>query len=207
MRISYFLILGGSQELTEQQQQQIERKKELQQQTSALLLRLTRSLRTCKRNVDTLSPKVFRPNVSSLRAAVDSVLHVAERVKTVSIISTLVLKRLSQRAVSIADLMYIPNGSYTSPFYCYLLRIKAILSLAMRVAAIIHGYAEMMASGDLVPQEKGGKEDSGVLVDYKESAGDMELADHPQQSKRENTQDVQTDEETWKTSTAGPHAW
>ena len=188
-------FLEDSQELTEQQQQQIERKKELQQQTSALLLRLTRSLRTCKRNVDTLSPKVFRPNVSSLRETVDSVLHVAERVKTVSISSTLVLKRLSQRAASIADLMYIPNGSYTSSSYCYLLRVRAILSLAMRVAAIMHGYTEIMTSGDLVPQKKGSQDDSGVLIEKKGDAGEMEFPDHPQPNKEEKTQDVQMDEE------------
>ena len=182
--------LGDSQELTEQQQQQMERRKELQQQTSALLLRLTRSLRTCKRNVDTLSPKVFRPNVGSLRAAVDNVLHVAERVKNVSISSTLVLKRLSQRAASIADLMYIPNGSYTSSSYCYLLRVRAILSLAMRVAAIMHGYTEMMTSGGLMPQEKGSKEDSGVLVDKKGCAAEVEFTDQPQPNKDEKTQEM-----------------
>lgn len=192
----------------------MERRKELQQQTLALLLRLTRSLRTCKRSVDTLSPKVFRPSVSSLRAVVDNVLHAAERVKSVSVSSTLILKRLCQQAASIADLMYIPSGSYTSSSYCYLLRVRAILSLAMRVAAIMHGYTEMMTSGDLVPQEKGSKEDSGVLVEKERDAGDMELADQRQelQNKQEKTQGVQMDkesgvDETCKPPTAGPHAW
>lgn len=117
---------------------------------------------------------------------------------------------MTQRAASIADLMYMPNGSRTGSSYSCLLRIRAILSLAMRVAAILHGYTEMMASGDsYVPQEIDGEKCNGVSID-KEEGGDMELTD---QHKEGKTQDVQmaeksSSEGTFKTSaTNGACTW
>ena len=140
--------------LENDEEQLLEARKRLQEQISSLVIRLTKALRICKRKVDTMSPKVFRPSVSKLREAVDRALYDAERLKRVAISTTFALRRMIQRAAAVSDGMYIPSYKQTSASSCSLLRVQNLLKMAMRTASLVQAYTEKMAYGDFRPLDK-----------------------------------------------------
>ena len=133
------------------EQQQLIAKKKLRQHISVFLLQLIKCLNSCKREVYTLSPNLVRPNISSLREAVDNALFVVERVKRVSVKATPALKRMIQTAATVARAVYIPDSMHsttTRSHYHSLLRTRRFLNLAMRVATVLHAFTEKLGSGD-----------------------------------------------------------
>ena len=101
-----------------------------------------------------MSPKVFRPSIMKLREAVDRALYVAERLTRVAISTTFTLKRVTQRAAAICDQMYIPSNLQTSASSCSLFRVKNLLKLVTRTAALLQVYTEKMAYGDFSPLDR-----------------------------------------------------
>ena len=130
-------------------------KKKMQQEASTLLSQLTKCLSTCKREVFSLSPSLVRPDVNKIKDAVDNALFTAERIIRVSIKSTAALKTMTQTAVSIARVVYIPenmHSSATRSSYHKLLRIRRFLNLALRVATVLYSYTVKMYTGEIIPQ-------------------------------------------------------
>ena len=131
-----------------------EARKRSQEDITSLLLRLTKVLRICKRKVDTMSPKVFRPSVLKLREAVNNTLCVAERLERVTVSTTCALKRATLRAAAISDQMYIPTNMQTSSLSCFLIRLRNLMKLASRTATLVEAYTEKLAHGDYGSLEK-----------------------------------------------------
>ena len=139
-----------------QQQQTLdqEKKKQLKRETADYLLKLNKCLRVCKRKVDSLSPKVIRPNVSQLRSAVDAAIFGADICQSTSVSSTATLHRLIQRAVTVSNLIYIADNVRSNSAYCCLVRIRSILNLTLRVSAVLNAYARQLAGQNVRVVEK-----------------------------------------------------
>lgn len=169
-------------------------KRGLQQQTPGLLLKLTQYLRICKRKVDVLSPRMFRPNVSQLKSAVDIAHYVAESVKSTSVSCTAALHRMTVRAENISNVMHIAENMYSPTVYSSLVRIRNTLNLAVRVATVLQAYSSKIAYVDILFHNKKKfltrcrRRSSEV---HKGSGDGMDFSGRSQQDSKTITQEVE----------------
>ena len=181
----------------------MEKRKKLQLQASSFLLQLTKCLSTCKKEVYTLSPNFVKPNVSKLREAVDNALYVAERIKRISISSTVSLKQLTQSAATVARLVHIPDSMHStatkSSYHC-LLRIRRFLNLSIRVAAVLHAFTEK------ITKSKSRVKIKMTLSDFaREKDGhNMEVAEQSKLPKAETVTIPTSSSAHWKASSKVP---
>ena len=158
--------------------------------------------------MDTLSPKVFRPNLGLLRGAVDTALDTAERVECTSTSSMTTLQRITLRASTISNRMYINDNVVCASYGYCLVRVRNILKLTVRVAGVIQAYSVKIASVDCELQANKSKpstQSSGGSTKM-ENGCDMEASQLDKDNYTEDTQMVEDLDKTCKSLTDKPHA-